>query len=79
MSSMFPEDEFRNYSIQPTEVRACRTKGCGLDASGQDGLCSKCREEIEGMREMVRRQFIIHGIHRTASDKRRLMSYLSLR
>ena len=63
MSSMCPEDDFEDYWIQQTEVRVCRTKGCGLDAADPDAFCSDCREEIEAAREMVRRRFIIHGIH----------------
>jgi hypothetical protein len=81
MSSMSFEDDLGIESIRPTEVRVCRTKGCGLDAADHDDFCSRCREEMEEMyatREMVRYRSIIHGIHSTSRDTRRT-PFLSLR
>jgi hypothetical protein len=34
---------------------------------------------MDATREMVRRRFIIHGIHSTSGDNRRGTSHLSLR
>jgi hypothetical protein len=79
MSSMFPVDESENYSRQQMEVRVCRTKGCGLDVEDQDAFCPTCREEMDATREMVRRRFIIHGIHSTPGDNRRGTRHLALR
>ena len=79
MSSMFAMNEFENRSGPQMEVRVCRTKGCGLDADGQDAFCPKCREEIDAVREMARRRFIIHGIHSTPGDNRRGTRRSSLR
>jgi hypothetical protein len=79
MSRMFALDESENQAGPQMEVRVCRTRGCGLDAEEQDGFCPRCREEIDALREMARRRFIIHGIHSTSGDNRRGTRRLALR
>jgi hypothetical protein len=43
------------------DIRACRAVNCDQDAEADDDFCVKCREEIDALRDMARRRFVIFG------------------
>jgi hypothetical protein len=67
MDITFPMNESGADSSQQIDVRACRTINCGRDADDADVFCPRCREEIDAIREMARRRFVIFG---TSATKR---------
>ena len=76
MDSTFPMDESGTHSRPQMDVRACRTIDCGRDAHDRDLFCTRCREEIDAVRDMARGRFIIYG---TSGEDRSRARRLSLR
>jgi hypothetical protein len=54
-------DESGTPSSQGRNVRVCRTIDCGRCTLAQDEFCTRCREEIDALRAMARRRFVIWG------------------
>jgi hypothetical protein len=54
-------DESGTHSSQNGSVRVCRTIDCGRHTLAQDEFCARCREEIDALRAMARRRFVIWG------------------
>jgi hypothetical protein len=64
MDSMFTRDKSETHSSPQLDVRVCRTIDCGRNAHDEDLFCPRCREEIDAVRDMARRRFVIYGMSR---------------
>jgi hypothetical protein len=63
MNSMHDIDQAGTRSAKPGGITVCRTIGCDRDASGEDEFCPRCREEIDAVRVMAQRRFVIWGAY----------------
>jgi hypothetical protein len=67
-------DESGTHSSQNGSFRVCRTIDCGRHAPTEDDFCPRCREEIDALRDMARRRFVM----RDASAIRRATERLGI-
>jgi hypothetical protein len=55
-------DESGTHSSQNGSFRVCRTIDCGRHAPTEDDFCPRCREEIDAVRDMARRRFVMRDV-----------------
>jgi hypothetical protein len=74
MDSVNEIDESGTHLSQNGSFRVCRTINCGRHAPTEDDFCPRCREEIDAVRDMARRRFVM----RDASAIRRAAERLGI-
>jgi hypothetical protein len=61
MKWMYDVDQAGTRCSDHGGITVCRTIGCDRSASGTDEFCPRCREEIDAIRDLARRRFVIWG------------------